>query len=149
MEKLRSLVKEAVAGCSGGKDDVLGFILKLAAGRFEHPPFPTKHLDELRGWLVDHLDLDKGDLRIASGQAMHLKLISELLRAFGDPDWKYIADLEEGVDIGVGVVMPRTPAVFEEKVKWSLDEPDGNEQNDSENYGTVEDHKTEVENYSG
>ena len=121
----------------------------MAAGRFENAPFPTKQLDELREWLVDHLDLDKGDLRIAPGQAMRLKLISELLRAFDDPDWKFIADLEEGVSIGVGVVMPRTPAVFEEKVKWSLDEHDGNEQNESENYGTVEDHKTEVENIPG
>ena len=33
---------------------------------------------------------------------MRLKLISELLRAFDDPDWKFIADLEEGGAIGVG-----------------------------------------------
>ena len=33
--------------------------------------------------------------------------------------------LSEGVALGVGTALPRTPAVFEEKTKWNLDDLEG------------------------
>ena len=38
-----------------------------------------------------------------------------------DPDAKYIDVVSVGVHIGVGIRMPRTPAVYERKRKWALD----------------------------
>ncbi|MFN9979632.1 MAG: hypothetical protein ACK53Y_06955, partial [bacterium] len=51
-----------------------------------------------------------------------------------DPDWAFFLDLVDGVPIGVGVEMPRTEAVFDEKVKWGLGECDGEMQPEVPSY---------------
>ena len=49
------------------------------------------------------------DLRVADGQSFRLKLIGNLLKALGDPDWEYPESLEDGVPLGVDVELPRSP----------------------------------------
>lgn len=72
-------------------------------------------------------------------------MIAELLRKCGDPDWSFFLDLREGVPLGVGVDMPRVPAVFEAKERWNLAEADAPEKLEAENYSTVEGHEAAVE----
>ena len=59
-------------------------------------------------------------------------MLSAVLEELQDPDWRFIEEL------------PRTPAVFEEKVRWNLDDPDDRMTNVSENYGTLEENMSEV-----
>lgn len=70
-------------------------------------------------------------------QHFHLDLIGAMLEAVGDPDWRQAAtspqSFKTGIPAGVGLRLPRTPAVYERKRKWrSLDET--NFQRDTENY---------------
>ena len=48
-----------------------------------------------------------------------------MLELLGDEDPEFLTEVvETGVRIGVGVEMPRTPAVYEEKVKWTVEGTD-------------------------
>ena len=49
-----------------------------------------------------------------------------------------VEEIGSGVNQGVDVELPRTTAVFGEKVRWNLDDPDVMMANVSENHGTVE-----------
>ena len=51
---------------------------------------------------------------------MDVRLLGGFLEACGDPDHAGITRYAGGVKIGVGIKMPRTPAVFERKTRWSL-----------------------------
>ena len=59
---------------------------------------------------------------------MRLSMLSAVLKELQDPDWRFIS----GVKLGVDVELPRTLAVFEEKVRWNLDDPDDRMANVSE-----------------
>ncbi len=107
-------------------------VLELASGRYETSPFSDGLLVECRGIIIDTLGLKGADGPPPPNQPFHLPLIAAVANACGDLD----ADVVEkgaynyttGVPIGVGRRMPRTPAVFERKRKWSsLDETDYNE----------------------
>ena len=52
---------------------------------------------------------------------LRLRLLGALLRAAEDPDDR-LADFAAGVRVGVGVRMPRLPAIYPKKGKWSLPE---------------------------
>ena len=67
-----------------------------------------------------------------------------LLKELGDPDWQFFDQLEEGVPVGVGVTMPRTPLVFDQKVKWALDEDSVGAQHEVENYRSLKGYEEEV-----
>ena len=65
-----------------------------------------------------------------------MRLGTAVLKELQDPDWRFIEETGSGVKLGVDVELPRTPAVFEEKVRWNLDDPDDRMANVSENYRT-------------
>ena len=48
---------KAVARASGGKDDALSFMLKLAAGRFKSSPFVEEGLEETRSLIRVAVDM--------------------------------------------------------------------------------------------
>ena len=51
-----------------------------------------------------------------------MRLFGVHLREAGDPDWAVFGDtFAIGVPVGWGRKLPRTPAVFDRKTKWSLD----------------------------
>ena len=50
-----------------------------------------------------------------------MRLLQAFLRAAGDPDWRGLDHFARGVRIGVGVRLPRTPAVFKRKRRWRLE----------------------------
>ena len=78
--------KEAVNTASGGADDELGFMLKLAAGRFKVPPFDDKVMERLRAKIMSSVEFNMENDRVAEGQVFHLDLISAVLKTMGDPD---------------------------------------------------------------
>jgi len=55
-------------------------------------------------------------------QPVDIPLLRALLEDAGDPDYEILDAYLVGVRIGVGVILPRTPAVYEERVKWRLPE---------------------------
>ena len=72
--------KEAVNTASGGADDELVFMLKLAAGRFKVPPFDDKVMEKLRAKLMSSIEFSMDNDRVAEGQVFHLDLISAVLK---------------------------------------------------------------------
>ncbi len=53
---------------------------------------------------------------------VRLRLLRAILREAADPDAEAMLGFIEGVPIGVGLRLPRTPAVYDRRVRWSLDE---------------------------
>ena len=135
---------EAVQKASGGKDDSLGFMLKLATGRFKSCPFDEALLGSTREAIRRSVGMSASDDVVASNQVFHLNLISRLLKVYGDPDWAFVDSLGEGVPLGVDEPLPRTPAVFEEKSKWKLPDDAGPGCDVDENYQSVGPHLERV-----
>ena len=59
---------------------------------------------------------------VTDHQPFLLHMASALAEAAGGPDWRTLTTSTwsylKGVPVGVGVRLPRTPAVFERKCKW-------------------------------
>ena len=144
LAQARLLLDDSVRRRSGGKDTSLTFMMKLAAGRFEECPFDQGVLDEMVGFLQKALGLKAEDCTAALGQSFRLRMFKYLLKELGDPDWQFFDQLEEGVPVGVGVTMPRTPLVFDQKVKWALDEDSVGAQHEVENYRSLKGYEEEV-----
>ena len=107
-----------------GPIDVL--IFKLACGKFTSSPFSEDLLQRGRAILLRGLAKDGADdpeLAVAAdGQPFLLRMMTALGERIGDPDVRVLTQgadsFAEGVPIGVGLGLPRTPAVFERKVQW-------------------------------
>ena len=143
-ESMGSLFEEAVRRASNGKDDPLGFMLKLAAGRVKACPFEEGALAEARASIRQLAGMDEKEDVVASGQVFHLKLIGRLLKMYDDPDWEFVDSMGEGVPLGVDMQLPRTPAVFEEKGKWKLPDDAGPGVDTCEKYRSVDPHLEKV-----
>ena len=109
--------------------------MKLACGKFLDSPFPAELVERGRDlWAstvaASSVFSKEQLLEVAEYQPFLLKLIGETLRLSGDPDWRifYASKREnfvEGASVGPGTIMPRTPAVFERKLKFKkYDESD-------------------------
>ena len=55
-------------------------------------------------------------------QPIDVLLLGAVLRAIGDPDAEIMALYAVGVPLGLNVELPRTPAVFPPKLRYSLAE---------------------------
>ena len=122
----------------GGEGQLLKMMMHLAAGRFEVSPFREQVVEEFRVWLADLLDVPTSNRGAASGQALHLGVAGALMRKFGDPDWEFLEQLAAGVPLGVGVEMPRTPAVHDPKTKRALDDLGAEPEREVDNYRSTD-----------
>ena len=113
---------------------VLDFMVKLSLGRMSGPPFPERPLAQIREWIANGLNLRPEQCEVDEGQVMRLG--TAVLKELQDPDWRFSEETGSGVKLGVDVELPRTPAVFEEKVRWNLDDRDDRMANVSENCRT-------------
>ena len=129
----------------GNMTPTMNFALRLASGKYQKSPFKEEHLEDARKDMANKLGADNDILAVAPGQEFRLDLVARLLQKVGDPDWDFFLQLKEGVSLGVDEEMARTPAVFEEKIKWKLDEVDGPGIGDRENYKSAEGHLEQVE----
>ena len=143
-DQLYDLFKESAKDEVGRPCSPLDFALRLSCGRYKESPFSEDSLSKARD-LVSRWIGSSSPSVPAPGQSFHLELIGGLLKMAGDPDWQFFPGLASGVNLGVGVPMPRTPKVFEEKVKWRLDEVDELGVSERPNYKSVDPHTDAVE----
>ena len=68
-----------------------------------------------------------------------------MLKEAGDPDWAFLLHIGEGVPLGVDEELPRTPAVYEPKVRWKLEADLGDALPEKSNYASAADHLDAVE----
>ena len=98
---------------------------KLARGEVREDPFPKEEIDNLALHAEDLLRTSLcGPLERACDreQPIRVRLLQAILKGAGDPDWKGMNWFATGIRVGVGVRLPRTPAVFARKKRWRLPE---------------------------
>ena len=93
-------------------------------------------------WL-EAQDLSEPELlEVPFGQPLHLRLLRAMLAAAGDPDREFLRQAEDGLPVGILDPLPRTPHVFEEQLKWPLENaPWEASLAWVPNYGSVEEHR--------
>ena len=128
-----------------GKGKLLDFVLFLAAGKCKSNPFDDDFTKECLNLLRGTLGMVEKGVELEQGQCFRLKALSRFLELAGDPDWELPLELAGGVPLGVGKELPRTPAIYEAKVKWSLGDFDGEPETDRENYKTMVGYEDKVE----
>ena len=81
-----------------------------------------------------------------------MHLISKMLKALRDPDWRFLHPEEgpvaSGVNLGVDRELPRTPAMFERKAHFKADtvgEDGVHTPHSKNNYGSTEGHPDVIE----
>ena len=102
--------------------DKLGCIM---AGKASASIFDEGWIDSLREGLKRAMvarGFDSGPAPGDPKQDMELRLLASYMRCCEDPGWiplvKYLA---VGVRLGIGVRLPRLPAIFPPKTKWKLE----------------------------
>ena len=117
-KKLRAirdmLMKEvdAMLRTNGGNEHTL--FLELAAGRVHENPFSDDYLKGLREKCLRIFDRSRPDARRREGdrqQTISIRLVESILREGDDADASGMSQFAAGVPLGVGVKMPRTPAI--------------------------------------
>ena len=121
--------------------------LKLAAGQVMDCPFSNKMLAAGRQLIWRELRLANCSLPVeerTSGQPFYLAAIEEILRLAGDPDYAAFFtgkdSFAKGVRLGVGVELPRVPAVFAAKTSWRKYEEELDSPGVRENYLSAKTH---------
>ncbi len=126
LREICALVNRAVdawvQGCGTTAEDLFD---RLAAGQIQEDPVPpriTFGLTEQVTRLFDECDEPARRRPGDRDQIIHIRLLMAIMREAQDPDvagmWHYC----RGVKLGVNHRMPRTPAVFEPKRRWRLQE---------------------------
>ena len=78
----------------------------------------------------------------AGAARSYLRLLRAMLEAAGDPDREFLRQAEDGLPVGILDPLPRTPHVFEEQLKWPLENaPWEASLAWVPNYGSVEEHR--------
>ena len=126
--------------------DLKKLLMVISVGKLKSSPFPEEIVQEVRDNLCVLLrEAGHGDGLPQSGDAaqmIEVRLIQSLLEAFGDPDAYFCQWWATGVWLGsTRRKLPRTPAVFDRKVKWRLAEPPEESHGEWQlNYSSMQDH---------
>ena len=96
--------------------------IALALGKVSSKPFSDQQLDALReDWFALLPDPVRAR-EIPEFQPFFLHAMAQTARLSGDADWEILDEevdsFATGVPVGIGIEMPRTPAVFSRKKKW-------------------------------
>ena len=120
---LRRAVLRTVDQADGGLTGLFG---RIATGQLRVSPFSDSLRSEIADYAVSLFsDDDEGGAAPRAGdldQPLRVRLIQALQRAVGDPDPQAMDHFARGIRLGVGVRMPRTPAVYARKTRWRLPE---------------------------
>ncbi len=95
----------------------------LAKGEVKDDPFPAALVAELADKVLAIFDGVAEGARSRDGdrpQPIRVRMLQALLREANDPDVAGMDQFATGIRIGVGVRMPRTPAVYRRKTRWRL-----------------------------
>lgn len=123
-------------------------VYRLATKKIDKNPFSEEMIREGRGLWFDRLSKESKVPRdkleeITPGQPFLLYAIGESLRLIGDPDFAIFHldkdSFVEGVPVGYKEVIPRCPALYEEKVRWrKYDDMEETEAKDNYKSATTE-----------
>ena len=121
----------------------------MAAGKVLESPF-GEEMGELRRKLDEHLGrwgLEPSRRSSDRDSEINFRRLRALSEALGDEDYGFLDEVaERGVRLGVDVVMPRTPEVYEEKLKWTVDATDEVMRDIlADNYESAEDNAEDIE----
>ena len=110
-----------------GVEEAKQIFWSMAAGRVKQSPF-EKGIDEARRALDQHLarwGLEPCRIAEDRPSEINFRRLRALAEALSDEDFGFLEEVAaRGVRLGVDLEMPRTPAVYEEKVKWTVDATD-------------------------
>ena len=126
-EWLRKRTLELILAKVGSMEQLEKEAFRMAAGgekgcTLASDPELHRQLRELwKDWLEAQDLGEPGLLDVAPGQPLHLRLLRAMLEAAGDPDRDFLRQAEEGLPVGILDPLPRTPHVFEEQLKWPLE----------------------------
>ncbi|CAE8725125.1 unnamed protein product [Polarella glacialis] len=98
---------------------------ELACGKVQESPFKKEavQVKEDLDAILRSKGFDPGPKPGDRKTVIAYRRLRASLAAARDADWKYLDELAaKGIAIGVGVELPRTPAVYEEKKSWKLKE---------------------------
>eukprot|EP00435_Cladocopium_sp_Y103_P068426 s272_g31.t1 len=138
---LEDAVREAIP-------DVRRAAFELVTGKLVKSPFSELALNKLRDKWFSLLS-DKADAAVLDeGQPFYLRALAQWLKVFKDPDVHWLVDEEDsfasGVFVGVGRPLPRSPQVFQKKLKHrKLDDTEFNPL--AENYPSAQLSSKELE----
>ncbi len=97
----------------------------LANGAVLENPFPDHFSSRVSNIVLDRFRAEGRGADPHAGdreQSIRIRLLEQILQIADDADAGGMAQFCTGVRLGVGVKMPRTPAVYERKRKWRLKE---------------------------
>ena len=110
-----------------GEDKAKEIFWAMAAGKVKESPFGSEMVETRRA-LDEHLGRwglspcrQEGDRE----SEINFRRLRALAEALEDEDFEFLEEVaERGVRLGVDLEMPRTPLVYEEKTKWTVDATD-------------------------
>ena len=112
-----------------GGETAKGIFWKMAAGKVQQSPF-EEGMAEFRRSLDEHLGrwgLDPLRKKTDRSSEINFRRMRALAEALDDEDWEFLGTVaSKGVELGVDIRMPRTPLVYEEKTRWTVDATDEN-----------------------
>ena len=73
-----SIYSKATLDEKGRDCDPMQFVVRLAAGKYDSPPFKLPMLEEARACIMDRLSLPVGEDIVAPRQVIRLRLIKHL-----------------------------------------------------------------------
>ena len=148
---LDKAMKKLMSDKKDDKWDMKRLLMELAIGRHKESPFDTQIIDDIRVELRIICKQsghgpglpEEGDVV----QAFEVRLIQGMMRVFGDPDEYMCHWWARGAWLGSPQrKLPRTPTVFDRKVRWAKIEPvDELHQGWQLNYPSLEEHANLVE----
>ena len=121
---------------------------KVAAGKMDRSPF-EQEMKSIRGRLGAYL-VSQGKSpsrrRFDVECEIQFRRLQSMLELVEDEDSAFLSKVvEEGVRLGVDTEMPRTPRVFEEKTRWTVDSTEEEMQEIlAGNYSSAEDNSEDI-----
>ena len=123
--------------------DLLALACRMAHGGSTESPFPPSLIVRGREARLSALGVEvhTNVFAITPRQPILLNLLSLIARVLGDPDWRALChgpeNYTEGVSVGYMTKLPRTPAVYERKLRWRKYEPEDMIIEERANYSSV------------
>jgi hypothetical protein len=111
--------------CSSQDTKPSSLLSALIGGSWDTVGIPDSETEAIRTDLRAQISAEvmaSFEVGVREDQPIDVELLGAFLKGCGDPDWRLSLDLRQGVRIGVGTDLPRTPDVFEEKTAWRLPE---------------------------
>ena len=131
LDLARGLLDEAMARWEAELSPSLERLTATAAaGKLASSPFDQTLVEDFRAALIEALESQGFRARPRSAdrpQPLQIRLLQGLAQASKDPECRLFDWLGEGVRLGVRGKLPRAPAVYDRKTKWSVPEYEGEE----------------------